>query len=167
MSGLDVFKASRSWRVWQKMGMRRQNVVAASSGQLGGALMRRLVVTALPDSSAPRRWIPAQRRSPSIVKSTAPRQRVVRCGLSVTGFGLSAVFYCLSFTPSLLPRPWLLQGVVAGLTAAMGYSVGTAIGAIVRLKCWPSRRVEMIAWRLLFALVPLLIVVFLWLGTRW
>jgi len=91
----------------------------------------------------------------------------MRCGLSVTGFGLSAVFYCLSFTPSLLPRPWFLQGVVAGLTAAMGYAAGTAIGAIVRLRWWPSRRVEIIAWRLLFALVPLLILVFLWLGTRW
>ena len=91
----------------------------------------------------------------------------MRCGLSVTGFGLSAVFYCLSFTPSLLPRPWFLQGVVAGLTAAMGYAAGTAIGAVVRLRWWPSRRVEVIAWRLLFALVPLLILVFLWLGTRW
>ncbi|MFI5888532.1 alpha/beta hydrolase [Actinoplanes sp. NPDC051513] len=130
--------------------------------------MRRLVVTAPPDTSAPRRsWIPAQRRSPSLVKSTPPVRRVVRCGLSLTGFGLSAVFYCLSFTPSLLPRPWLLQGVVAGLTAAIGYLLGTAIGALVRLRWWPSRRVELIAWRLLFALVPVLILIFLWLGTRW
>jgi uncharacterized membrane protein len=134
--------------------------------------MRRLVVSALPDTSAPRRsWLPAPRRSPEnhdpVTSATPPRRRVMRCGLSVTGFGLSAVFYCLSFTPSLLPRPWLLQGVVAGLTAAMGYAAGTAVGAVVRLRWWPSRRIEKIAWRLLFALVPLLIVVFLWLGTRW
>jgi len=79
--------------------------------------MRRLVVTALPDTSAPRRsWLPAPRRSPehdTVARPVPPRRRVMRCGLSVTGFGLSAVFYCLSFTPSLLPRPWFLQGVVA------------------------------------------------------
>ncbi|WP_213009972.1 alpha/beta hydrolase [Paractinoplanes toevensis] len=127
--------------------------------------MDRLVVTVPPDSPAPRRsWIPAPRRSP---ENTVVSRRMVRCKLSVTGFGLSALFYCLSFTPSLLPRPWFLQGVVAGLTAAIGYAVGTTLGALVRLRWWPSRRVERIAWHLLFALLPVLILVFLWLGTRW
>nr|WP_296066073.1 alpha/beta-hydrolase family protein [uncultured Actinoplanes sp.] len=110
--------------------------------------------------------IPAQRRARALTREQPPH-RIVRCGLSVTGFGLSAVFYCLAFTPSLLPRPWYLQGVVAGLTAAIGYAVGTAIGALVRLRWWPPRRVERVAWRLLFALAPVLTLVFLWLGTRW
>src|SRR5689334_12125301 len=130
--------------------------------------MPRPVVTAPPDTSAPwRGWIPAPRRSPENSPALSPRRRVVRCGLSVTGFGLSAVFYCLSFTPSLLPRPWLLQGIIAGITAAMGYAVGTATGALVRLRWWPRRRVEQIAWQVLFALVPILILLFLWLGSRW
>ncbi|GID26037.1 alpha/beta hydrolase [Paractinoplanes brasiliensis] len=123
--------------------------------------MRKLVV------AAP--LIPAQRRvrevvaAPTVVSS----RKVMRCGLSVTGVGLCAVFYCLAYTPSLLPRPWLLQGVVAGLTASFGYAGGTAIGAVVRLRWWPSRRVERIAWRVLLVLVPPLILLFLWLGTRW
>src|SRR3954470_14884044 len=187
MSRYERFMAVRRELVWHKMVELRRHVVAASHGSdessiqtgraartsgFGGAPMRRLVVSALPDTSAPRRsWLPAPRRSPEnhdpVTRAAPPHRRVVRCGLSVTGFGVAAVFYCLSFTPSLLPRPWLLQGVVAGLTAAMGYAAGTAIGALVRLKWWPSRRVEVIAWRLLFALLPLLIVVFLWLGTRW
>jgi uncharacterized membrane protein len=130
--------------------------------------VRRLVVTVPPDILAPRRsLVPAPRRNSENPKPAPPRRRVVRCGLSVTGFGLCAVFYCLSFTPSLLPRPWFLQGMVAGITAAMGYAAGTAIGALVRLRWWPSRRIERIAWRLLFALVPVLILIFLWLGTRW
>jgi uncharacterized membrane protein len=87
--------------------------------------------------------------------------------LTVTGFGLAAVFYCLSFTPSLLPRPYLLQGVVAGITAATGYAVGTAAGALVRLSWRPSERTVRIAWRVLFAVVPILILIFLWLSTRW
>ncbi|GAA0455270.1 membrane protein [Paractinoplanes deccanensis] len=125
--------------------------------------MRRLVVTA-----PPRPWIPGQRRAPGRAPvPLPPRRRVLRCGLSVTGFGLCAVFYCLSYTPSLLPRPWSLQGVVAGLTAAIGYAFGTSIGALVRLRWWPSRRAERIAWQALFLLVPPLILLFLWLGTRW
>ncbi|WP_250038075.1 alpha/beta hydrolase [Paractinoplanes maris] len=110
-----------------------------------------------------------QRRviSSATAPTVVPRRRVVRCGLSVTGFGLCALFYCLTYTPSLLPRPWFLQGVVAGLTASFGYAGGTAIGAVVRLRWWPSRRAERVAWRMLFVLVPPLVLLFLWLGTRW
>jgi uncharacterized membrane protein len=91
----------------------------------------------------------------------------MRAGLSITGAAFAAVFYCLSFTPSLLPRAWFLQGVVAGITAAMGYALGTTIGALIRLRRPFRDRTVMIAWRVLIALVPLLVVVFLWLGTRW
>jgi uncharacterized membrane protein len=36
------------------------------------------------------------------------------------------VFACLAFTPSLLPRSALLQGVVCGISAAIGYGLGVA-----------------------------------------
>ena len=51
---------------------------------------------------------------------------------TLPGLWFALAFTCLSFTPSLLPRPWFLQGVVAGLTAVLGYAIGTAIGALVR-----------------------------------
>ncbi|MFE2123124.1 alpha/beta-hydrolase N-terminal domain-containing protein, partial [Rhodococcus aetherivorans] len=34
------------------------------------------------------------------------------------------IFACLSFTPSLLPRGGLLQGLICGITAAIGYGLG-------------------------------------------
>lgn len=131
--------------------------------------MRRLAVTAPPDTSAPRRsWIPAPRRSMEGTPTARPPcPPVMRRGLTVTGFGLAAVFYCLSFTPSLLPRPYSLQGVVAGITAATGYAVGTTAAALVRLSWRPSERTVRIAWWVLFTLVPILILIFLWLSTRW
>ncbi|MEV6342282.1 alpha/beta hydrolase [Actinoplanes sp. NPDC051851] len=86
----------------------------------------------------------------------------MRSGLSITGAGTAVVFHTLSFTPSLLPRAWFLQGVIAGITAAMGYALGTAIGALVRIR-WESR----FAWRILIAILPPLLAVSLWLGTRW
>jgi uncharacterized membrane protein len=42
------------------------------------------------------------------------------------GAWVAVAFACLAFTPSLLPRSALLQGVVCGISAAIGYGVGVA-----------------------------------------
>ena len=39
---------------------------------------------------------------------------------------------CLSFTPSLLPRDGLIQGLVWGITAAIGYGLGVLAAWIWR-----------------------------------
>jgi len=39
-----------------------------------------------------------------------------------------ALFFCLSLTPSLLPRDWLFQGLIGGVNAAFGYGLGVLIG---------------------------------------
>ena len=38
--------------------------------------------------------------------------------LDFVGVGLGALFFCLSLTPSLLPRDWLFQGLIGGINAA-------------------------------------------------
>jgi uncharacterized membrane protein len=43
---------------------------------------------------------------------------------TLPGAWVALVFACLAFTPSLLPRSALLQGVVCGISAAIGYGVG-------------------------------------------
>ena len=45
---------------------------------------------------------------------------------------MATAFYCLSLTPSLLPRAWWLQGLAAGVTAAAGYAVGAVLEAARR-----------------------------------
>jgi uncharacterized membrane protein len=45
---------------------------------------------------------------------------------TLPGVWLALVFACLAFTPSLLPRSAVLQGVVCGISAAIGYGVGVA-----------------------------------------
>ena len=42
----------------------------------------------------------------------------------------AVVFFALAMTPSLIPRSWGVQGFLAGLTAAIGYGVGSAASAI-------------------------------------
>jgi uncharacterized membrane protein len=142
--------------------MRRQ-VVAPPSGRLSP--LRALIPA--PRRTPLRAWIPAPRVSPEDRTPAPAPRRIVRTGLTLTGAAFAAVFFCLSFTPSLLPRAWFLQGVVAGITAATGYALGTAIGALVRVRFRFSARTVRIAWRVLFALVPLLFLFFLWLGARW
>lgn len=47
--------------------------------------------------------------------------------LSPAGLFLGGLLCALTFTPSLLPRPWLAQGIIAGLTLALGYGSGIAL----------------------------------------
>ena len=43
---------------------------------------------------------------------------------SVTGLLVGTLLFAFSLTPSLLPRPWLVQGVISGLSFAAGYGLG-------------------------------------------
>jgi uncharacterized membrane protein len=69
--------------------------------------------------------------------------------LDFFGVPFGALFFCLSLTPSLLPRDWLFQGLIGGVNAAFGYGVGVAIGKalrhfVLRNQAWwpPARRVR-------------------------
>lgn len=45
---------------------------------------------------------------------------------------MALLFFCFSMTPSLLPRPWYLQGIAGGITAATGYAVGVSVTWLLR-----------------------------------
>lgn len=47
--------------------------------------------------------------------------------LDFGGTIVGAILFCLSFTPSLLPHGFAVQGVAAGLSFATGYGLGVAI----------------------------------------
>jgi uncharacterized membrane protein len=79
------------------------------------------------------------------------------------------ICYCLSLTPSLLPRAWFLQAVMSGITTAIGYAIGVMTGWLARsLVPWspgPAPR-RAARWALLVAAVAL-IPLFGVLGARW
>lgn len=52
--------------------------------------------------------------------------------LDFTGVALGALFFCLSLTPSLLPRDWLFQGLIGGINAAIGYGIGVFVERMLR-----------------------------------
>jgi uncharacterized membrane protein len=51
---------------------------------------------------------------------------------STTGVLLAILVGMASFTPSLLPRDWVTQGVVSGLTVAVAYPLGLLVGRTAR-----------------------------------
>ena len=65
--------------------------------------------------------------------------------LDLIGVAFGALFFCVSLTPSLLPRDWLSGGIIGGINAAIGYGIGVVIGAAVRRlvlrgrSWWPLR----------------------------
>ncbi|MFC3208674.1 alpha/beta hydrolase [Aquamicrobium soli] len=44
--------------------------------------------------------------------------------LSTTGLLVGTLFFAASFTPSLIPRAYVVQGVLAGVSLAAGYGIG-------------------------------------------
>ncbi|MDT5012167.1 MAG: hypothetical protein QOH57_3784 [Mycobacterium sp.] len=67
--------------------------------------------------------------------------------LNFIGVATGALFFCLSMTPSLLPRDYMFQGVIGGICASIGYGIGAVIGKharrfLHRRHWWPGRRVS-------------------------
>ena len=75
---------------------------------------------------------------------------------------------CLSFTPSLLPRSGTIQGLVWGITAAIGYGLGVLAAWIWRsFADRDPRRPRHRSWLVFFICAAVLVVVFFGLGQYW
>ncbi len=86
------------------------------------------------------------------------------------GLAVALLFYCWSLSPSLLPRPWYLQGVATGISVVTGYGIGVLVAWIVR-KCgvetnW-SATVKKVGWYLLALAAVVVVPTFLVLGSWW
>lgn len=61
---------------------------------------------------------------------------------SRAGLVFAVIWYVMANTPSILPRPWWLQGLVAALSGVCGYVVGLALGTCVKaVVSWLGLRV--------------------------
>jgi uncharacterized membrane protein len=69
---------------------------------------------------------PSNSRNPSVSKDRMRRHWLARLwhSFSTAGLLLGALFFAFSLTPSLLPRTYLTQDVLAGCSLAAGYFVG-------------------------------------------
>src|SRR6478752_2630835 len=96
------------------------------------------------------------------------RQPRRRFHYTLPGAWVAVAFACLSFTPSLVPRPGAYQGIVCGIGAAIGYGLGV-LGARV----WrdfadrPARRTRPRSWRAFLIAGPIILLICYLLGQRW
>jgi uncharacterized membrane protein len=102
-------------------------------------------------------------------RRAAARTRGYLARFSTAGLTGALICYCLSLTPSLLPRSWLLQAVMSGITTAIGYAIGAFIGWLLRsLIPWsPGPAVRRAGRWTLVAAVIVLIPLFGVLGAGW
>jgi len=74
----------------------------------------------------------------------------------------------LSFTPSLLPRGGFLQGMICGITAAIGYGLGVLVAFVWRAFAdRPARSPKPTSWRIFVVCAVVLFAVFFGLGQYW
>lgn len=99
------------------------------------------------------------------------RDWTVRFGKSFSAIGLllGTLFFAASLTPSLIPRSFLLQGVLSGCSLAAGYGIGVFVRWLwSRLELpKPGRRTDLFlkaAAAVVFAVVA---VRFLWKAAEW
>ncbi len=97
-----------------------------------------------------------------------PVRRLGFLRYTLPGSWTALIFACLSFTPSLLPRSGIIQGLVCGITAAIGYGLGVWGASIWRAFAdRDPRPPRPWAWRAFLLGGGLLLVVFFALGQYW
>src|SRR3954452_20281793 len=102
------------------------------------------------------------------------------------GLAGALVFFCLALLPSLLPRGVIMQGVISGVTAVIGYGLGSAASGGGRKvpaagarppaappgfrngqSAEPRPPTKRVAWWVLAGATTVLVPLFLGLGRSW
>ena len=118
-----------------------------------------------PDAPAPGTQTTSDAPSENAFSERQPRRRF---RYTLPGAWVAIAFVCISFTPSLVPRPGAYQGIICGISAAIGYGLGV-LGARV----WrdfadrPVRPTRPRSWQVFLIVGGVLLVVCYLLGQRW
>jgi uncharacterized membrane protein len=127
--------------------------VPAGAGQLPGTTMALPAVEAAESPQPP-------------AEPARPRRRLLY--VTLPGCWGALIAGCLSFTPSLLPRSGIIQGIVWGITAAIGYGLGVLAAWIWRAFAdRDPRRPRRRSWLVFFISAAVLTVVLFGLGQYW
>lgn len=99
------------------------------------------------------------------------KYRVLDYGNSFSFVGLivAAIFFAASVTPSLLPRVYLVQGVLSGFALAIGYGVGVGLLACYRFLELPEPKgqVQRVSKWVTAIVVGILFIAVVWRMTYW
>ena len=104
-----------------------------------------------------------------MVSRLARLGRRILASQSIGGLLVGMIFVALSLTPSLLPRDFIVQGILSGCVFAAGYGIGVFAEWLWRYLELDFPNPKLARGVRLFALVgcTILVVVALWLSTGW
>ncbi|WP_206028514.1 alpha/beta hydrolase [Thalassoroseus pseudoceratinae] len=88
---------------------------------------------------------------------------------SFVGLFFAVLFFAASVTPSLLPRHYLVQGILSGMSLAVGYGFGVLVVGLYRFLALPEpqAKTQRISKIVSSALVAIVTVTALWQMTAW
>ncbi|GAB1640573.1 alpha/beta hydrolase [Krasilnikovia sp. MM14-A1259] len=153
--------------------------MSAGMGDDGGAAAAGKAGVAMTDTGTPEaqtageKTAPATRTDAANEQAPAPRhgwwwRLLHRWHYGFVGVVGAVTLFCLSLTPSLLPRGFVLQGLISGISAAIGYGLGVlAVWLASKLVNRPLPRAEPFAWQVLGGVAALAVVVMMFLGSGW
>ena len=109
-----------------------------------------------------KRWQPAKRVAVGVVDRLRDWLRMSELIGAVVG-------YSLALTPSLLPRPPIFMGFIAGIAAGLGYGVGILLDHLVQ---WLYKKDYLESyrrhiWEVVAVLTPIIVIIMTLLGTHW
>lgn len=89
--------------------------------------------------------------------------------LSLAGLFVGILFFAISLSPSLIPRNFLVQGALSGVSASVGYFLGWVLGWSTGFLevSFPPKKFARPVKITLFAGLAILVAVFLWRLTIW
>lgn len=95
--------------------------------------------------------------------------RFLRRYFRASGLAGALLAFSFALTPSLLPRPPLYMGALAGISAGIGYGLGLLTGNFLR---WAggkhlSPRSRVVAWRVIIVITPVVVVTMGFAGSHW
>jgi uncharacterized membrane protein len=88
---------------------------------------------------------------------------------SFVGLIVGTLFFAASLTPSLLPRHYVVEGLLAGFSLAVGYGLGVALTHLYLFLGFraPSAGVQRVAKWITVMAVAIMAITFLWRMTFW
>lgn len=113
----------------------------------------------------------ARAPAPAAAAVAAPPARLALLwrSFSAAGLILGTLFFAASLTPSLIPRTFVLQGALAGVSFAAGYAIGVALDGLWRFMQLPvpgERIGRPVTW-IAMALSLVVVLAFLWRAAFW